>query len=97
MVSAKHVTRAVQIGVLLAGACLAALSINARREQVAVAAAGERYVVLAWNDLGMHCYNRDFRDLAVLPPYNTLWAQVLRRQRGEVAWFANHPEDPSAN
>ena len=36
------------------------------------------YVVLAWNDLGMHCYNRDFQDLAVLPPYNTLWAQVVR-------------------
>jgi putative transcriptional regulator len=26
-----------------------------------------------------------------------LWSRVLRRQRGEVAWFANHPEDPSAN
>lgn len=39
--------------------------------------AGE-YVVFAWNDLGMHCYNRDFQDLAVLPPYNTLWAQVIR-------------------
>lgn len=25
------------------------------------------------------------------------WCSVLRRQRGEVAWFANHPEDPSAN
>lgn len=25
------------------------------------------------------------------------WSAVLRRQRGEVAWFANHPEDPSAN
>jgi len=37
------------------------------------------YVLLGWNDLGMHCYNRDFRDLAVLPPYNTLWAQVIRR------------------
>ena len=37
------------------------------------------YAVLAWNDLGMHCYNRDFQDLAVLPPYNTLWAQVVRR------------------
>lgn len=36
-----------------------------------------KYVVLAWNDLGMHCYNRNFRDLAVLPPYNTLWAQVI--------------------
>jgi hypothetical protein len=35
------------------------------------------YHVLAWNDLGMHCYNADFSDLAVLPPYNTLWAQVV--------------------
>jgi hypothetical protein len=26
----------------------------------------------------MHCYNRDFQYLAVLPPYNTLWAQVIR-------------------
>ncbi len=41
------------------------------------AAQGE-YAVLAWNDLGMHCYNRDFQDLAVLPPYNTLWAQVIK-------------------
>ncbi len=37
------------------------------------------YIVLAWNDLGMHCYNPDFQYLAVLPPYNTLWAQVIRR------------------
>jgi hypothetical protein len=36
------------------------------------------YIVLAWNDLGMHCYNRDFSDLAVLPPYNNLHAQVVR-------------------
>lgn len=35
-------------------------------------------VVIAWNDLGMHCYNRDFNDLAVLPPANTLWAQVIK-------------------
>jgi hypothetical protein len=40
---------------------------------------GEAYVVISWNDLGMHCYNRDFQDLAVLPPYNTLWAQVIQR------------------
>lgn len=37
------------------------------------------YVLLGWNDLGMHCYNRDFENLAVLPPYNTLWAQVVKR------------------
>ena len=37
-----------------------------------------QYIVLSWNDLGMHCYNRDFNDLAVLPPANTLWAQVVK-------------------
>ncbi len=40
-------------------------------------AAGD-YVVLAWNDLGMHCYNPNFDEIGVLPPWNTLWAQVLR-------------------
>ncbi len=38
----------------------------------------DKYILLAWNDLGMHCYNRDFQDLAVLPPYNTLWAQLIK-------------------
>ena len=37
------------------------------------------YAVLGWNDLGMHCYNADFSDLAVLPPYNTLWTQIIQR------------------
>lgn len=40
---------------------------------------GEEYLVLGWNDLGMHCYNRNFQDLAVLPPFNTLWAQIVKR------------------
>jgi hypothetical protein len=39
---------------------------------------GTGYIVLAWNDLGMHCYNTDFQDLAILPPFNTLWAQVVK-------------------
>lgn len=30
------------------------------------------FIVVSWNDLGMHCYNQDFNDLAVLPPANTL-------------------------
>lgn len=38
-----------------------------------------QYVVLGWNDLGMHCYNRDFQDLAVLPPFNNLVVQVVQR------------------
>ena len=41
-------------------------------------AASGSYSLLTWNDLGMHCYNRSFDDLAVLPPANTLWAQVVK-------------------
>ena len=26
-----------------------------------------------------------------------LWVRVLRRQPGSVAWFANHPDDPTVN
>lgn len=37
------------------------------------------YVLLGWNDLGMHCYDWDYSTLSVLPPFNTLWAQVIRR------------------
>ena len=35
------------------------------------------HILLAWNDLGMHCYNRDFADIAVLPPFTNLWAQAI--------------------
>jgi hypothetical protein len=38
-----------------------------------------QYVIIGWNDLGMHCMDPSFEDFAVLPPYNTLWAQVIRR------------------
>ena len=37
------------------------------------------YIVIGWNDLGMHCYDLEYSKMAVLPPYNTLWAQVIRR------------------
>jgi len=37
------------------------------------------YIVIGWNDLGMHCYDLDYSVMSVLPPYNTLWAQVIKR------------------
>jgi Carboxypeptidase regulatory-like domain/Cytochrome c3 len=33
--------------------------------------------VLAWNDLGMHCDQNSYKYFMVLPPYNTLRAQVF--------------------
>jgi hypothetical protein len=37
------------------------------------------YVVFAWNDLGMHCLNPTYDTAVILPPYNTVWAQVVKR------------------
>lgn len=36
------------------------------------------YIIIAWNDLGMHCSNKYFINLAILPPYNNQHAQLIR-------------------
>jgi predicted CxxxxCH...CXXCH cytochrome family protein len=38
-----------------------------------------QYIVLAWNDLGMHCLNPSYDTAVILPPYNTIRAQVIQR------------------
>ncbi|MCF8368498.1 MAG: T9SS type A sorting domain-containing protein [Bacteroidales bacterium] len=38
----------------------------------------DAYIVIGWNDLGMHCANKDFSKIAVLPPYNNLIAQIIK-------------------
>jgi hypothetical protein len=47
------------------------------------------YIVLAWNDLGMHCLNPTYDKLVILPPYNTQWMQVIKK--------GNPPEIVTAN
>jgi hypothetical protein len=38
------------------------------------------YAVIAWNDLGMHCMDgKDYSVFSILPPYNNLHAQVIRK------------------
>ncbi|MCX6569564.1 MAG: multiheme c-type cytochrome [Candidatus Aminicenantes bacterium] len=46
---------------------------------VEIPAASMSYIVLAWNDLGMHDLNPTYDKEVLLPPYNTLWAQVIKR------------------
>lgn len=38
----------------------------------------QQYIIIGWNDLGMHCCNKDFSTLAILPPYNNLRAQIIK-------------------
>jgi len=45
---------------------------------VVAGTAPEKYIIVAWNNLEMHCYDGDYSVFAVLPPYNTLFAQVIK-------------------
>lgn len=42
------------------------------------------FVLLAWNDLGMHCIDHDYSIFSLLPPYNNLHAQVIDRTTGKA-------------
>ncbi len=46
-------------------------------------ALAQEYVLLGWNDLGMHCANKDFSKMCVLPPFNTVHAQLILKQSGQ--------------
>jgi hypothetical protein len=41
------------------------------------------FVVLGYNDLGMHCMGEDFSEFMILPPYNNLYAQIIDRSGEE--------------
>ena len=78
--------RAVGRGAAITRACAAILGITAvwAGFEVAMgddpsARATPTHVVIAYNDLGMHCMQRDFSRLLILPPYNTVQAVVIQR------------------
>lgn len=43
-----------------------------------------KYIILAMNDSGMHCYQSDFSGFMLLPPANTLKVQVIRQGTDEA-------------
>ncbi len=57
---------------------------TAQPSDTLVPAASMDYVILAWNDLGMHCAQDDYSSFLILPPFNTIHAQVMKRGEGLV-------------
>ncbi len=44
---------------------------------VALPAAAAGYRLVGWSELGMHCMDSDYSLMAILPPYNTIHAQLI--------------------
>lgn len=46
---------------------------------VEIPAASMSYIVMAWNDVGMPFFSPTYDKEVLLPPYSSLWAQVVKR------------------
>lgn len=44
----------------------------------------DQYTLIGWNDLGMHCANKNFSKVVVLPPYNNIFGQLIKKSPGQV-------------
>ena len=43
------------------------------------------WTLTTWNDLGMHCMDEDYSVFAILPPFNTLNAELIDKSGKRVA------------
>lgn len=56
---------------------VASLSLAAASGSAALAQSSGPPRLIAWNDLGMHCMDPDFSVFSILPPFNTINAQLI--------------------
>lgn len=54
--------------------------------------AAETAIVLAANDLGMHCMDQEFSVFSILPPFNVVNAQVVRQDNSGRPYLADKGE-----
>lgn len=79
----KSRTKSWSIRASAVGACLVTILIGRAAPPLpAPQLVSTPFTVLGFNNLGMHCMNQDFSEMLILPPYNTIRAQVIDRTHG---------------
>lgn len=51
--------------------------------------AATNWTVVSWNNLGMHCMDSDYSVFSILPPYNTIHAQIIMGTNGYAVRVTN--------
>lgn len=64
---------------LLYAAVTLLITVSCQKDESSSPIPNSEYVVFAWNDLGMHCLNPTYDELVILPPYNNVQVQVIKR------------------
>lgn len=63
----------------VAALALAALSVAALTRMPMAAPPDGNYALVAVNELGMHCMQDDYSEFCILPPFNSIRAQLIQR------------------
>lgn len=56
------------------------LNFYSTQAQPAISQSNTNYIILAANNLGMHCYEADYSSFMILPPGNTLRVQIFQNE-----------------
>ena len=84
-----HIQGAILIMLFILAACSGGGSDGTNNTQPP---APETATVLAANDLGMHCMDREFSVFSILPPFNVVNAQVVLRDGNGRPYVADDAE-----
>lgn len=92
--SANNGTHSLTVRAVDAAGNVATTTTVSRTVSIAAAAVGvlptpnvaaANYVVIGSNDLGMHCADQDYQIFSILPPFNVLHTQLIRKGTGTSA------------
>lgn len=84
IIKGKSIIFAIICSLACLGFIIVIINVYAENDLITVQKQNSNYVILAVNDLGMHCYQRDFSNFLILPPGNNLRVQVVRNNGKEA-------------
>ena len=87
-----HIRGAIILMLFILAACGGSGGDGSDNTQPPVPEAGPPATVLAANDLGMHCMDREFSVFSILPPFNVVNAQVVKRDSNGRPYLADDGE-----
>lgn len=76
-----HLKRIILLSIATAGIFVCSAGLWTKEAEAGKKSAGHDYIISINYELGMHCTGFDFSYCCVLPPYNSVQAQVVRHER----------------
>ena len=84
VIKRKNIILAVTCFFICIGLISIFMNLFVKSDQTSIMQQNSGYVILATNDIGMHCYQLSYSSFLILPPGNNLRVQVFRNEGKEA-------------